>query len=1113
MFNKKSTWITVVIISLLLGVTAYKIFPKAFPILNIKLEMSRDDANNLALQLSKKYSIGPVDNFQVSTFGVDGKAQNFIELDQGGSKKFIEILDNKYYEAYSWKVRHYEPGNANEAWFTFTPEGKIYGFHETLSDDLFIDNLNQDQALSFAISESNNNWNVNLSNYELVEKSQDKKPSNRIDHTFVYKRNDIDLGEGEYRLKLTVSGNKLTQVEHFIKIPETFNRKYEEMRSFNNTIANTASYALYILYFLGGVVGGLFILNRQRWLLWKTGIYWGIFIASVMLLSGLNFLPLSWLSYDTAVSVQNFMLQNILFSLINFIVMVIYLTLSFVAAESLTRKAFPHHIQFWKLWSKENAYTQEVVGQTLGGYLMIFFDLFFVISFYAITSNYFGWWTPAGTLFQPDMIATPFPWLSAVGMSLHAGFWEECLFRAVPLAGAALIGRKYGREKLFIGIGMVVQAIIFAAAHASYPSYPSYSRLIELIIPSFIFGFLYLRFGLLPAIISHFGYDAILFSIPIFASSASGILFDKFMVFFLIFIPVWVIIRSKISNKTFSSIDKSNFNSAFKPPKESKTKNVIKEKSSDLRINKNYKKTIYFGAIAGLILLLTYRPSEYLNLDLEISRNKAIDLSRQYLEDNNINLDKNWTILTKLQNGKVDNPDKYIWQNEDKNIYDLILGKYLDSYLWKIRYVKFEGNVNDKTEEYAVLINNDGSFNQIWHKIPENREGVRLNEEDSRTIALNHINNKFGLSSKDLTEISLIQSNLPNRDDWEYICNDETYDLKSDGQLRIKVNISGDEITSTYRYVHIPEEWSRNEEDKNTFNGLLKTISYFAFIFFTLYAGATSFSAWSNKKFNINIFKESLYLLGGFGLLNIINKYPSIIDDFSTAKPFMNQILTSIPGSVIFIIFMVLLLSTILGNISSNIPKPTHKFSLFEILLVGISMIGFMLYAYNNSTDLYPIWINNGGIHTNTLVPILSHLNSAIYTFMNNTIILLFLVFIINSLTDYNRKNTYLVYLIPFIFILLYTTLDFGGNSGIDSFVSLLFVTSFLKFIFYLIYTKYLIFDLTILPLLTAFMISINLISDSFTNAYPSILTGNVISAIFILFLGYHFRNMLIKRS
>ena len=323
MFNKKSTWITVVIISLLLGVTAYKIFPKAFPILNIKLEMSRDDANNLALQLSKKYSIGPVDNFQVSTFGVDGKAQNFIELDQGGSKKFIEILDNKYYEGYSWKVRHYEPGNVNEAWFTFTPEGKIYGFHETLSDDLFIDNLNQDQALSFAISESNNNWNVNLSNYELVEKSQDKKPSNRIDHTFVYKRNDIDLGEGEYRLKLTVSGNKLTQVEHFIKIPETFNRKYEEMRSFNNTIANTASYALYILYFLGGVVGGLFILNRQRWLLWKTGIYWGIFIASVMLLSGLNFLPLSWLSYDTAVSVQNFMLQNILFSLINFIVMVV----------------------------------------------------------------------------------------------------------------------------------------------------------------------------------------------------------------------------------------------------------------------------------------------------------------------------------------------------------------------------------------------------------------------------------------------------------------------------------------------------------------------------------------------------------------------------------------------------------------------------------------------------------------------------------------------------------------------------------------------------------------------------------------------------------------------
>ncbi|NIP59441.1 MAG: hypothetical protein GWM92_14035, partial [Gemmatimonadetes bacterium] len=62
------------------------------------------------------------------------------------------------------------------------------------------------------------------------------------------------------------------------------------------------------------------------------------------------------------------------------------------------------------------------------------------------------------------------------------------LFRAVPLAGAALLGERFGRRRLWIGSALVLQAVIFAAAHANYPQQPAYARLVELLIPSLVFG-------------------------------------------------------------------------------------------------------------------------------------------------------------------------------------------------------------------------------------------------------------------------------------------------------------------------------------------------------------------------------------------------------------------------------------------------------------------------------------------------------------------------------------------------------------------------------------------------------------------------------------------------
>jgi hypothetical protein len=100
-------------------------------------------------------------------------------------------------------------------------------------------------------------------------------------------------------------------------------------------------------------------------------------------------------------------------------------------------------------------------------------------------------------LIDPNTAAQILPSIAAAGKSLFAGFWVECLFRAVPIAGGMLVvkamfGSKLGQHPAKLVSVMlpifIVQSVIFGAAHADYPAQPSYARLVELIFPSVGFG-------------------------------------------------------------------------------------------------------------------------------------------------------------------------------------------------------------------------------------------------------------------------------------------------------------------------------------------------------------------------------------------------------------------------------------------------------------------------------------------------------------------------------------------------------------------------------------------------------------------------------------------------
>jgi hypothetical protein len=356
------------------------------------------------------------------------------------------------YIPYRWTVRHFKEFEKNEVYIKFTHEGKPYGFTEIISDDTPGADISKKQAQKIAEKHAVANWAINFDNYKQVEYSKDLKKTKRGDHTFTYERTGAKLGNngniGYYRICIVVSGDKVTALENSIKIPESFINKYKEMRSYNNTIAYIGSFLLIILYALGGCIIGLFFLFKHDYVIWKTPILLAALFALLNFAQQINVIPCAWMSYNTVSSSNNFFISYLISCLITFLSKLFIFSISFMAAESLTRKAFGNHISLWKIWSKDNTSSTAVLGRTVAGYLLPTFMLAYVTGTYLFTTKFLGWWSPAGEMADPNVLSHYLPWLNPFVISLGAGFWEECLFRAVPLSCAALIGQRYGKKKL-----------------------------------------------------------------------------------------------------------------------------------------------------------------------------------------------------------------------------------------------------------------------------------------------------------------------------------------------------------------------------------------------------------------------------------------------------------------------------------------------------------------------------------------------------------------------------------------------------------------------------------------------------------------------------------------
>lgn len=893
MTRRALAWIGLVLLGVGGATYAWREFPRAFSILSLDLQMDRTAALASAEVLASAQGWGPADQVRSSAlFDLDGRAQTFIELEGGGPEVFKAAVTDGRFHAYRWKVRRFAPEEVNETTVEFSPAGAPIGFVETIAEDAPGPALARDSARVLALATAAEDWALALTDYQPIEAAQETRPGGRVDHTFVFESPDRSLGEGRLRVRIVVAGDRVTALERFLHVPEAFDRGYDEMRSRNDAIAEAATMVMLVLYGILGVGFGMVAMLRIRMLSWRPAARAGVVFGVLAMASTANGLPVFWSAYDTSMPVSVFLLLQVALVLVAGVGTFFQVGLSAAAAESLSRAAFPHQPQFWRIWSREAGGSRDVLGWTLIGYLLIGAFLAYVVGFYGLSRSWEGWWSPTDTLAQPNLFATYFPWLAPVATALQAGFWEELLFRAVPLGGAALLGNRFGRRGLWIGAAFVLQAVVFAAAHANYPTQPSYARLVELLLPSFLFGWVFLRHGLFPAIVLHAGYDLVLMAMPIFVASSEGIWFDRTMVLAVGLLPLGVVVWRRLQAGAWRSLPDELRNRGWQPP----PPRVRTAGPARAVVTGDARPAWLVGlaafGVVGLAVGSRWEPPLH---PLTVTRSDAVAIARDTVAANGVDLEDGWRVLAAPFAGGGDE-HRFIWETAGDSVFRSLLGDVLGTAQWQVRFARFEGDVAERAEEWGVRITGAGEIGRVRHLLPEGKEGASLDEEEAREIVDSALRAELGDDVDLLDQAAVEPTRHPGRTDWEMTYTDERVSLPV-GEIRVAVDLQGDE-PSFRRYVFIPESWQR-EWDRRSTSGLLRMavpIGLALVVILTAFVMAVVRTARGGAD------RHVLVTVGAASFLTVLAALPGSVAqaafEFETSRPWALQYWSAVGWSV-----------------------------------------------------------------------------------------------------------------------------------------------------------------------------------------------------------------------
>ena len=506
MSNGRMGWVVMVLLAALGLFTFVRYQKKAFPSASVDVKIEREQAQRIAADYLAARGFNVSGYSSVTIFGADDEAAIYLQKTLGMEKANEVIRDQV--QVWFWQARWFRPLEKLEYRVAVTPDGKVLRFRRELEEEKPGANLEQAEARRRAEEFVSNVAKMDLSQYEPVDASSEKR-KNRADHSFVWKKKGFQIGDAELRLSVAIQGDTVGGLRQFLKVPEQFERDFVKTKS-AGTLLTILSFAFSVIIFIVALVI-VIIRYKSGDLRWKFAVTLGAGIAVLLILAALNSMPLLQANYQTRIPYGVFLATVLVFTVIAALVYGLLTLLAGASGDSLTRELYPGSVASLNDLIGGRWGTAAVARAAVRGYLLAFLLVGYFVVFYLVAGRFLHVFVQAEGPFS-NILNTKFPFLFPLLVGFLASVTEEFAYRFFGIT----VVKKYLKST---ALALLLPAVIWAFGHSNYPIFPVYVRGIEVTIVGLIFGYFFIKYDLLTCLVAHYAVDAIFVSAPLLKSS------------------------------------------------------------------------------------------------------------------------------------------------------------------------------------------------------------------------------------------------------------------------------------------------------------------------------------------------------------------------------------------------------------------------------------------------------------------------------------------------------------------------------------------------------------------------------------------------------------------